>query len=151
MRNNELRPKRSYPSLFDLFSSSGNHSVIPHQQSWVSRLLHGRILDDGNRKATAAQVDAQVETAEMVRDAQVDAARERIAVMTADVRHQCAEEMLKVTADALERIFHDSQTRLDEIATRKLPADKKAKLIALIEKHVALALKRIDTGTGDDN
>ena len=151
MRKNELRPKRSYPSLFDLFSSSGNHSVIPHQQSWVSRLLHGRILDDGNRKATAAQVDAQVETAEMVRDAQVDAARERISVMTSDIRLQCEEERLKCKLDSFERVFEDAQTRLNEIDARQLPADKKADLIARVEKHVALALERIDSGAGLNN
>lgn len=151
MRKNELRPKRNYPSLFDFFSSSGSHSVIPHQQSWLSRLLHGRILDDGNRKATAAQVDAQVEAAEMVRDAQVDAARERISVMTADVRLQCEEERLKVKLDAFERVFQDAQTRLNDIAARQLPLEKKADLIEMIEKHVALALERIDTGAGLDN
>jgi len=151
MRNNELRPKRNYPALFDIFRSSSEYNVIPHKQSWLSRVLHGRMLDDANRKTASAQVDAQVETAEMVRDAQVDAARERISVMTNDIRLQCEEERLKCKLDSFERVFEDAQARLNEIDARQLPADKKADLIARVEKHVALALERIDSGAGLNN
>ena len=148
MRNGDLRPKRNYPNLFDVFRASKNLNVIPHQRGWLARLLHGRILDAGEAKATAAQVDAQVETAEMLRDAQVEAARERISIMVSDVRLQCEEERLKVKLDAFERIYQDAQTRLSEITKRVMKTDRRTELVARIEKHVALALERIDNGAG---
>lgn len=149
MSKNEIsRPKRNYPSLFDVFRSSKNLNIVPHRQGLIARLLHRRILDAGEAKATAAQVDAQVETAEMLRDAQVVAARERISIMVDDVRLQCEEERLKVKLDAFERVYQDAQERLTEIASRNLRADLKGELLDRIEQNVALALERIENGAG---
>ena len=148
MPENQLRKKRNYPSLFDVFRSSKNMNIVPHRQGWLARVIHRRILDAGEAKATAAQVDAQVETSEMLRDAQVEAARERISIMVADVRYQCEEERLHVKLDALERIFSDAQERLSDIAKRDLRADLKGDLLDRIEHNVTLAIERIEHGAG---
>ena len=148
MPNKQLPSKRSYPSLFDVFRSSKNLNVVPHRQGLITRLFHRRIIDAGEAKATSAQVEAQVETAEMLRDAQVVAARERISVMVDDVRLQCEEERLKVKLDAFERVYQDAQERLTEIEKRNLRADLKAELIERIVQNLALALERIENGAG---
>ena len=148
MPENQLRKKRNYPSLFDVFRSSKNMSIVPHRQGLIARLLHRRILDAGEAKATAAQVDAQVETSEMLRDAQIEAARERISIMVSDVRYQCEEERLKVKLDALERVFNDAQERLNDISSRNLREDLKGDLLDRIEHNVTLAIERIEHGAG---
>ena len=149
MSNNEVsRPKRNYPSLFDVSQSGQNLNTIPHRQSWWARLFHRRLLEAGEAKTNSLQIDAQVQTAELLRDAQIEAARERISIMLADVRYQSEEERLGVKMDVLERIYSDAQYRIDEIASRNLRPDFKAELLERIEKNVALAIERVEHGAG---
>lgn len=144
-KKNELRnPRKMYTNLFDVFGTQKNLSIVPRRQSWWAKLMHRRLLDNGEAKAAAAQVDAQVETAQMIRDAQIEAARERLAVMVADIGRQCEEEMLSHKLDALQRVFEDCQQRLDTIEAMNLREDKKLEYICLIEKNWALSVERLE-------
>ncbi|MCO8124734.1 hypothetical protein NHH03_23555 [Stieleria sp. TO1_6] len=110
--------------------------------------LKAKLLGDNDSRAAGEIGEAKVAAARLLKDAAIEAARQRVRVMVAEFRLEAESELLEARNDTLEKVIINAEVRLDRIQQSPISSSRKEELIANIELNVKTTVERIQSRSG---